>query len=221
MKVLKWSIGIAVVSASVFSYGANLLTNGKIKVDVISGSMQYLGGITGIASLSENTRTKRESAVVSNSRAHVADQRVSSNGKNSGENVSVTTMQLGSSDNVYQPEAVTWDHSSAQPISGYKSESSLGSVVMANKTDWLEFSHDSSGMDGGNRALTAKALMPADVTNVSPVPEPATYLMMLAGFVMVGLIKYRARHSLLSPSIICSYCKAHFINICATMLIYK
>jgi hypothetical protein len=193
LKVLKWSLGIAVVSASVFSYGANLLTNGKIKADVISGSLQYLGGITGIASLSENPRTKRESAVYVNSRTHVADQHGSSNGGHSGESVSVTIMQLGSSDNLYQPESVTWDHSSAQPISGYKNESSLGSVGALNKTDWLEFSNGSLGTEGGNRLLTAKTILPTDVTNVSPIPEPDTYLMMLAGFIMVGWIRYRQR----------------------------
>lgn len=195
MKVLKWSLGVAVVSASVFSYGANLLTSGKIKADVISGPLQYLGGITGITSLSENTRTKRESTVTSIGRSHEAAQHVSSNNANSRGYVSVSTIELDSPDSVYQPEIVTWDHSSAKPISGYRLESNLGNIAAVNKADWLEFSKGSSGSDGANRPLTTKSIVPADVTTVSPIPEPATYLMMLAGFALISLIAKRQQRA--------------------------
>jgi hypothetical protein len=191
LKVLKWSLSIAVVSASVFSYGANLVISGKIKAEVISGPLHYLGGIPGIARLADNSRTNRESTDAGIGRSPFADQRVSAPGANGRGHVSVTTMQSVNLDNMYQPEAVTWEHSSVLPLSGAGLESSLGSIAALTKTEWLDFSTASLGMDGGNRPLIAKAIGPTDVTTVSPIPEPSTYLMMLAGFALIGVIVNR------------------------------
>lgn len=85
----------------------------------------------------------------------------------------------------------TW----VQPTGGVLQDTSYNWGNVAGTSNWIWPSDNSSSPGGSSQCTSCTVEFSVAITSVSAVPEPATWALMIFGFMGVGLVAYRRKSS--------------------------